>query len=79
MGHWVFPIGTCAKSQQVGEPLYYNSLMSSGSDSHGLYKNNVVPFGEYIPLSGMLKWVLPACKNDISMSGFSRGEANPSH
>ena len=33
-------------------------------------------FGEYIPVSGMLKWVLPAMQNDVSMSGFSRGEAN---
>ena len=51
--------------------------MSSGSNSHGLYKKQrLVPFGEYIPLSGMLKWVLPAMQNDVSMSGFSRGEAN---
>ncbi len=33
-----------------------------------------MPFGEYIPLSGLLKWVLPAMQNDPSMSGFSRGE-----
>ena len=76
---WVtgIPYWDMPKSQQVGEPLYYNSIMASGSDSHGLYKKQrLVPFGEYIPLSGMLKWVLPAMQNDISMSGFSRGEAN---
>ena len=76
---WVtgIPYWDVTKSQQVGEPLYYNSLMSSGSNSHGLYKKQrLVPFGEYIPLSGMLKWVLPAMQNDVSMSGFSRGEAN---
>ncbi|MFW1886623.1 apolipoprotein N-acyltransferase, partial [Acinetobacter nosocomialis] len=58
-------------------PLYYNSIMASGSDSSGLYKKQrLVPLGEYIPLSGLLSWVLPAMQNDISMSGFTRGESN---
>ena len=78
---WVtgIPYWDIEKSKQVGEPLYYNSLMASGSDAYGLYKKQrLVPFGEYIPLSGLLKWVLPALQNDVSMSGFSRGEANQS-
>ncbi len=51
--------------------------MASGFESEGLYKKQrLVPFGEYIPLSGALKWVLPAMQNDVSMSGFSRGEDN---
>ena len=48
--------------------------MASGDESSGLYKKQrLVPFGEYIPLSGWLSWVLPALQNDPSMSGFSRG------
>ena len=35
-----------------------------------------MPFGEYIPLSGMLSWVLPALQNDPSVSGFSRGASD---
>ena len=51
--------------------------MASGYQSEGLYKKQrLVPFGEYIPLSGLLKWVLPAMQNDVSMSGFSQGDAN---
>lgn len=54
--------------------------MASGSDSSGLYKKQrLVPFGEYIPLSGLLSWVLPAMQNDISMSGFTRGERIRNH
>ena len=30
-----------------------------------------MPFGEYIPLSGLLKWVLPAMQNDPSMVVFT--------
>lgn len=62
------------KESEHGYPMYYNSMMASGSDSSGLYKKQrLVPFGEYIPLSGLLSWVLPALQNDPSMSGFSRG------
>ncbi|EXD76344.1 apolipoprotein N-acyltransferase [Acinetobacter baumannii 929679-2095] len=48
---WVtgIPYWDVAKSHQVGSPLYYNSIMASGSDSSGLYKKQrLVPFGEYI-------------------------------
>jgi apolipoprotein N-acyltransferase len=62
-----------AKSQQVGEPLYYNSIMASGSESLAYIKSNVL-----FPLVNIFRfrnaWVLPAMQNDISMSGFSRGE-----
>ncbi|MEN8942172.1 apolipoprotein N-acyltransferase [Acinetobacter baumannii] len=76
---WVtgIPYWDVVKSHQVGSPLYYNSIMASGNDSSGLYKKQrLVPFGEYIPLSGLLSWVLPAMQNDISMSGFTRGESD---
>ena len=74
---WVtgIPYWDLEESQQHGYPMYYNAMMASGSDASGLYKKQrLVPFGEYIPLSGFLSWVLPALQNDPSMSGFSRGD-----
>ena len=74
---WVtgIPYWDLEESQQQGYPMYYNAMMASGSDASGLYKKQrLVPFGEYIPLSGFLSWVLPALQNDPSMSGFSRGD-----
>lgn len=65
------------ESQQKNQLMYYNSIMASGNQAEGLYKKQrLVPFGEYIPLSGLLAWVLPSMQNDPSMSGFSRGENN---
>lgn len=64
-------------SKANGYPMYYNAMVAYGSDASGLYKKQrLVPFGEYIPLSGFLSWVLPALQNDPSMSGFSRGESD---
>lgn len=74
---WVtgIPYWDLKQSQAEGYPMYYNTLMATGFESEGLYKKQrLVPFGEYIPLSGLLSWVLPALQNDPSMSGFSRGE-----
>ena len=52
-------------------------MMATGDQASGLYKKQrLVPFGEYIPLSGLLSWVLPALQNDPSMSGFSRGDSD---
>jgi apolipoprotein N-acyltransferase len=73
---WVtgIPYWDLAESQTAGYPKYYNSIMASGDESDGLYKKQrLVPFGEYIPLSGWLSWVLPGLQNDPSMSGFTRG------
>lgn len=54
---------------------FYNSILAEGADSHGLYKKQrLVPFGEYIPLSGALFWVLPSMQNDITMASFSAGD-----
>lgn len=64
------------ESVMAGSPKYYNAMVAYGDESTGLYKKQrLVPFGEYIPLSGLLSWVLPALQNDPSMSGFSRGES----
>lgn len=73
---WVtgIPYWDLNESKALGYPRYYNSMMASGDEATGLYKKQrLVPFGEYIPLSGLLSWVLPALQNDPSMSGFSRG------
>ncbi|ANF80913.1 apolipoprotein N-acyltransferase [Acinetobacter sp. NCu2D-2] len=76
---WVtgIPYWDKAESQTEGKAMFYNSIMASGDESSGLYKKQrLVPFGEYIPLSGLLSWVLPALQNDPSMSGFSRGASD---
>lgn len=73
---WVtgIPYYDLKQSTEQKQPMFYNSIMASGADSSGLYKKQrLVPFGEYIPLSGLLSWVLPALQNDPSMSSFSRG------
>lgn len=76
---WVtgIPYWDLKASQSEGMPMFYNSIMASGDEADGLYKKQrLVPFGEYIPLSGLLSWVLPAMQNDPSMSGFSRGASD---
>ena len=76
---WVtgIPYWDLAESQRQQHPMFYNSIMASGTQAEGLYKKQrLVPFGEYIPLSGLLSWVLPALQNDPSMSGFSRGASD---
>ncbi len=79
---WVtgIPYWDVEASKNANQPLFYNSLIALGDNSIGLYKKQrLVPFGEYIPLSGLLSWVLPSLQNDPSMSGFSRGanDQNP--
>ncbi len=73
---WVtgLPYWDLEQSAIEQHPVYYNSIMALGDEAQGRYnKQRLVPFGEYIPLSGWLSWVLPALQNDPSMSGFSRG------
>ncbi len=58
-------------------PPFYNAIMAAGDDGHGLYKKQrLVPFGEYIPLEGALKWVLPNLKRNMQVSSFSAGASN---
>lgn len=71
---WVTGIPYWDVENSKTQALYYNSIMATGRDSSGLYfKQRLVPFGEYIPLSGALSWVLPGLQDDVTMSGFSAG------
>lgn len=53
----------------------YNSVLALG-DSNGVYhKQRLVPFGEYIPLAGLLYWVLPEMQKDVANGGLTIGKA----
>lgn len=55
------------------EPMY-NSVLALGDDSGGLYKKQrLVPFGEYVPMSGLFN-ILPNLANMQDVMSFSRGE-----
>lgn len=78
---WVtgIPFWDLKESAAQQSPMFYNSIMANGPETSGLYKKQrLVPFGEYIPLHGLLSWVLPALQNDPTMSGFSRGPVQQS-
>lgn len=61
----------------AGDPPYYNAIEAAGYNGFGLYrKQRLVPFGEYIPFSGALNWVLPEISRAEEMAGFSAGPAN---
>ncbi len=52
---------------------YYTTMMSLGSD-HGFYrKRHLVPFGEFLPLEGLLRGLISFF--DLPMSSFSPGPA----
>jgi apolipoprotein N-acyltransferase len=60
-------------------PPFYNSIIALGHDSHGLYKKQrLVPYGEYIPLEGSLKWMLPKLRQNMEISSFSAGTPHQS-
>ncbi|KAA8733926.1 apolipoprotein N-acyltransferase [Acinetobacter qingfengensis] len=59
-------------------PQYYNAIMASGMDTQGLYfKQRLVPFGEYIPLAGTLKWLLPGLQQGISSYSAGHDHQTP--
>lgn len=54
-------------------PHLYNSVLVLGQNSDGLYKKqNLVPFGEYVPFEGMLN-ILPDLAGMQNMMSYSRG------
>jgi apolipoprotein N-acyltransferase len=53
----------------------YNSVMSWGGPVGTYRKRHLVPFGEYLPLRGLLGWLAPFI--DIPMSDISPGEGRP--
>lgn len=64
------------RAGQDDYPPFYNAIMARGAGGSGLYKKQrLVPFGEYIPLEGALKWVLPNLKRNMQVSSFSPGPA----
>lgn len=50
---------------------YYNSMMSLGSGQGFYHKQHLVPFGDYVPLQGLLRGLISFF--DLPMSGFSPG------
>jgi apolipoprotein N-acyltransferase len=53
---------------------YYNSVVSLGEEHRFYYKQHLVPFGEYLPLRGVLGDSLDALA--VPNADFSSGEAN---
>ncbi|MDH5181026.1 MAG: apolipoprotein N-acyltransferase [Gammaproteobacteria bacterium] len=52
--------------------LYYSSLVSIGATPGVYHKRHLVPFGEYVPLEGVIRGLVSFL--DLPMSSFSRGE-----
>ncbi|MBS9780103.1 MAG: apolipoprotein N-acyltransferase [Moraxellaceae bacterium] len=55
------------------DPIFYNSLVALGANANGLYKKQkLVPFGEYIPFSGVLD-LFPNLAGSEKVQNYSAG------
>ncbi len=55
------------------DPVFYNSLVALGANANGLYKKQkLVPFGEYIPFSGVLD-LFPNLAGSEKVQNYSAG------
>lgn len=54
---------------------FYNAVIGAGNVEGEYRKEHLVPFGEYLPLEGLLRGVIAFF--DLPMSSFSPGEADP--
>lgn len=51
----------------------HNSILALGDTQGQYHKQRLVPFGEYIPLSGLLYWVLPEMQKDVANGSLTAG------
>lgn len=72
---WIF--GVLYRDQHNYSNVY-NSVMAKGQDTHGLYlKQNLVPFGEYIPFYGVLDLLPNLAGADLVSLSKGQAKQNP--
>ena len=58
-------------SEQVEDYTFHNSIMALGNGEGAYHKQKLVPFGEYVPLEGLLRGLIGFF--DLPMSSFTPG------
>ncbi|RBW48342.1 apolipoprotein N-acyltransferase [Marinobacter sp. F3R11] len=61
-------------SARTGKFTYHNSITAIGNGNGIYHKQKLVPFGEYVPLEGVLRGLIGFF--DLPMSSFTRGPEN---
>lgn len=61
-------------SERADDFTYHNSIMAMGNGEGIYHKQKLVPFGEYVPLEGILRGLIGFF--DLPMSSFTRGPEN---